>query len=87
MPFSRGYQFTGGLLILYTMPKRIIFTEIDSNVGSEIEMFTNEKGNVIIVIKYEGDAYADARVIELNTTEFREMISIINKEIEANIFK
>lgn len=67
------------------MPKRIIFTESDSSVGSEIEMFLNDKGNVSIVIKYQDDLDADVRVIQLHPDEFSEMIDIVNEEIQANI--
>jgi len=67
------------------MAKRIIFTENDSELGAEIEMFLNSKGNVSIVIKYAGDEDADCRVIQLHPDEFKEMVSIVDIEIEQNI--
>lgn len=67
------------------MAKRIIFTENDSDLGAEIEMFLNAKGNVSIVIKYKDDEDADCRVIQLHPDDFYAMVGIVKDEIQENI--
>ena len=63
------------------MGKRLIFTEEESNVGSEIEMFLNDKGNVSVVVKYENDDLSEIRCIQLSIDDFKEMVSIVQYEI------